>query len=90
MRDNCLESYENLQLGFAGGRRAAGNGVCSSKPPEMLRTATIKDIMDSMVDPNGDFIFESIEQIADEKGVREKAPRTDKDCGKTCGIIFSC
>jgi hypothetical protein len=52
---------------------------CASKPPEMLKTATIKDIMDSMVDPNGDFIFESVQQIADEKGVREKAPKTDAE-----------
>ncbi|HSR08184.1 MAG TPA: hypothetical protein VLM42_13610 [Bryobacteraceae bacterium] len=53
--------------------------ACASKPPEMLKTATIKDIMDSMVDPNGDFVFESVQQISDEKGVREKAPQTDKD-----------
>jgi len=32
--------------------------------PELLRTATIKDIMDSMVDPRGDFMFESIQQIS--------------------------
>ena len=32
--------------------------------PELLRTATIKDIMDSMVDPSGDFKFESIQQIS--------------------------
>ena len=53
--------------------------ACAPKPPELLRTATIKDIMDSMVDPNGDFIFESVQQIADEKGVREKAPKTDAE-----------
>jgi hypothetical protein len=44
-----------------------------------MKPATIKDIMDSMVDPNGDFIFESVQQIADEHGVREKAPKTDED-----------
>jgi cytochrome c556 len=40
------------------------------------RTATIKDIMDSHVDPAGDFLFESLQQIADDKGVRQKAPAT--------------
>ena len=52
-----------------------------SKPaaPELLRTATIKDIMDSMVDPSGDFMFESIQQISDEHGIREKAPETAKE-----------
>jgi cytochrome c556 len=49
-------------------------------PPSsaLSRTATIKDIMDSMVDPSGDFLFESIQVIADEKGVRQVAPETDE------------
>jgi hypothetical protein len=41
--------------------------------------ATIKDIMHSMVDPNGDAVFQSIQQISDARGIREKAPRTDAD-----------
>jgi cytochrome c556 len=47
--------------------------------PELLRTATIKDIMDSMVDPSGDFMFDSVAQIADEHGITEKAPKTDEE-----------
>ena len=50
-----------------------------SPPPELIRTATIKDIMDSMVDPSGDFMFESVVQIADEHGISEKAPKTPKE-----------
>jgi len=53
--------------------------ACSAPaPPEpaLLATATIKDIMDSMVDPSADYIFESVAQIADEHGVTEKAPHT--------------
>ena len=61
---------------------------CASKRPEMLKTATIKDIMDSMVDPNGDFIFESVQQIADEKGVREKAPKTDAEWDEVRHHLF--
>jgi hypothetical protein len=41
--------------------------------------ATIKDIMHSMVDPSGDFLFQSVRMIADERGVREIAPRTDAE-----------
>jgi hypothetical protein len=41
--------------------------------------ATIKDIMHSMVDPSGDSVFQSIQQISDARGIREKAPRTDAD-----------
>jgi hypothetical protein len=42
-------------------------------------TATIKDIMDSMVDPSGDFLFESTAEIADANGITHKAPRTDEE-----------
>ncbi len=51
----------------------------SPRPPDLLRPATIKDIMDSMVNPSGEFVFESVQQISDEHGIREKAPKTDAD-----------
>lgn len=41
--------------------------------------ATIKDIMHSMVDPSGDFLFESVQIISDERGTREIAPHTDAE-----------
>jgi len=47
--------------------------------PSLPKTATIKDIMESMVDPSADFLFESIVTIADEKGITEKAPETDEE-----------
>ena len=58
--------------------------ACAQAPPppratELLRPATIKDIMDSMVNPSGDFVFESVQQIADEHGISEKAPKTDAE-----------
>jgi hypothetical protein len=59
----------------------AGSGCSKEGPPapDLLRTATIKDIMDSMVDPSGDFMFESVAEIADEHGVTVKAPKTDEE-----------
>lgn len=39
---------------------------------------TIKDIMDSQVDPAGDFLFESVVTTSDAKGIHHKAPRTAK------------
>jgi hypothetical protein len=41
--------------------------------------ATVKDIMHSVVDPSGDFLFHSVQTIADEHGVREIAPHTDAE-----------
>jgi hypothetical protein len=47
--------------------------------PEYRTTATVKDIMDSMVDPAADFIWQSVETVVSAKGVEEKAPRTDEE-----------
>src|SRR5580700_9713995 len=54
-------------------------GCAKKTPPDLLRTATIKDIMDSMVDPSGDFMFQSVQEISDEHGITEKAPKTDAE-----------
>lgn len=35
--------------------------------------------MDAMVDPSADYLFDAVAQIADENGVREKAPQTDEE-----------
>src|SRR5215467_7423179 len=56
--------------------------ACSKPAPvqtSLLKTATIKDIMDSMVDPSGDYMFEAVAEIADEHGVTQKAPKTDEE-----------
>jgi len=47
--------------------------------PVLLKAATIKDIMDSMVEPSGDFVFESVQEISDERGITEKAPKTNAE-----------
>src|SRR4030095_16007613 len=58
-----------------------GSGCTKSQSPapDLLKTATIKDIMDSMVDPSGDFMFESVVEIADANGITHKAPQTDEE-----------
>jgi len=50
--------------------------ICAGRGP-----ATIKDVMHSMVDPNGDFVFESVTESADEHGAHENAPKTDAEWG---------
>ena len=47
--------------------------------PEYQTTATIKDIMDSMVDPNADYLWESVATIVTAAGTEERAPRTEQD-----------
>lgn len=48
--------------------------VCAGRGP-----ATIKDIMHSMIDPNGDYTFESLEYVGDVHGAHEKGPATDAE-----------
>jgi hypothetical protein len=42
-------------------------------------TATIQDIMESVVDPAADFMWESVATISNEKGVEDRQPRTDAE-----------
>ena len=49
-------------------------------PPSPLRpTATIKDIMDSMVDPSADVLWESVGTVESEAGFEERGPKTDEE-----------
>src|ERR1700691_457706 len=51
-----------------------------SPPPSPLQPeATIKDIMDSMVDPGADVLWESVATTVSVAGIEEKQPRTDDD-----------
>jgi hypothetical protein len=54
--------------------------------------ATVKDIMHSMVDPSGDFLFKSVQMISDDQGVREVAPQTDaqwQDVGLRLKVLMA-
>jgi hypothetical protein len=51
--------------------------------PQDTSRLTIKDIMDSRVDPAGDYLFESVVDIADAKGIHHRAPHTAKQWAET-------
>jgi hypothetical protein len=50
---------------------------CERKAPEP--TETIKSIMDTTVNPSGEFLFRSIIEMSDERGVTRKEPKTEED-----------
>ena len=54
-----------------------------AKPAEEVAqyrpTSTIKDIMDSMVDPSADYMWDSVATIISDKGIEERQPRTPKE-----------
>jgi hypothetical protein len=48
-------------------------------PAEFKISATIRDIMDSMIDPDADFIWDAVSITINFKGTEEKKPRTDEE-----------
>jgi len=57
----------------------SGCGSMKPSPPPIQLNAAVKDIMDSMIDPSGDFLFAAVAEIGDEHGVTQKAPKTDDE-----------
>src|SRR5262245_6822129 len=75
----------------------AGSSACSSanssQPPpaapqpalwgDMKPVVSVKELMEHMIDPAADYIFDSVSTVIDPKGnVIEKAPKTDEDWEK--------
>jgi cytochrome c556 len=58
---------------------ASGCSRSSAPNPELAATATIKDLMDAMVDPSAEYLFDNIVEIVDEKGIIDKTPKTDEE-----------
>jgi hypothetical protein len=50
--------------------------------PEYMPTATVKDIMLSIVDPNADVVWLSVTTVQSAKGTQENAPKTDEEWTK--------
>ena len=48
-------------------------------PPEFRTTATVKDIMDSVIDPGADGLWASVSFVATLDGTTEHVPKTDDD-----------
>lgn len=80
-----MQKYWLLVLTMALGVGVAG---CAKKPeaataaqpqPDYEMTATVRDIMDSIVDPGADYIWESVETVVNASGIHEKKPQTDEE-----------
>ncbi len=54
----------------------AGGGIRAAQETDTYRpTATIKDIMNAMVDPSADYIWDSVSTQISAAGIVERAPR---------------
>jgi cytochrome c556 len=75
------------------GASSACSSAKSSQPPpsppqpalwgDMKPVVSVKELMEHMIDPAADYIFDSVSTVIDPKGnVVEKAPKTDEDWEK--------
>jgi hypothetical protein len=66
---------------FVAGSALLMAAACSRppEPTEYRLSATIKDLMDSLVDPSGDFLFDSVATVVTATGTEERAPHTDEE-----------
>ena len=55
--------------------------ACRAVPPaeEFRPAATVKDVMDSMVDPSADALWEAVATISTQAGIEERQPRTPEE-----------
>lgn len=79
MRRTFLMLTVTVLLLLAGACTAEQPAAPAASQPEFKPTATVKDIMDSIVDPNADLIWESVSSTVSEKGIEDKMPKTDEE-----------
>src|SRR5262245_12634380 len=59
---------------------AIGNTTAAQTPQDTYRpTATIKDIMATMVDPSADYLWESVSTQVSAGGIVNRTPQSDKE-----------
>jgi hypothetical protein len=64
----------------AGGSADSGEGAQRTQPSQQYRlTATIQDLMDGIIDPSADVLWDSVAYIATTKGIEDRQPRTDDE-----------
>lgn len=64
--------------GACRGRQSDAQAQAPNRPAYMP-TATIKDLMDSVIDPSADVVWLAVTSVETAKGTAETAPHTDED-----------
>jgi len=61
------------------GAIACSTPAPAAPDPGFRPTSTVKDIMDSIVDPSADVVWDSVEVVVTASGTEERAPKTDDE-----------
>jgi hypothetical protein len=48
-------------------------------PPEYAPMGSLRDVMKSIIEPNADFVWDSVSTVVTAKGTERKEPRTDEE-----------
>jgi hypothetical protein len=76
----CVASAACIVAAACSSPTPAASAAKTAAPAQDFRlTATIKDLMDGVVDPSADYLWDSVSTIVTRKGVEERRPRTDED-----------
>ena len=71
----------SLVIGACQAQQAAAPAPATAAPP-YTNVATIKDLMQSVVDPSADIVWLAVTTVQSSKGTEEIAPKTDEDWAK--------
>src|SRR5262245_59533057 len=56
--------------------------------PQLSKPATIRDILESMVEPSADYLFEAVREIVDERGIQQIEPKSDAEWAEVRRHVF--
>lgn len=76
---SCEACVAQAPTGPAGSSGANVPTVATQAVPSFRPTATIQDVMTSIIDPSADAIWDAVEITATRQGTVEKVPRTDEE-----------
>ena len=79
MRPKLISAAAALLLPLTACTQEASAPKAAAPDSPFRLTATIQDIMDAEVDPAADFLWGSVGFVANQKGVEDRRPRTDKE-----------
>ena len=68
-----------VALSLVVGTACRSQQPASAVQPEYVPTATVKDLMLSLIDPAADVVWESVQTIVTPAGTEEKMPKTDEE-----------
>lgn len=68
-----------LMIGVGCSQTEPAAPASSTALPDLRPTATIKDIMNYLVDPSADSIWESVATVVDFNGIHEEFPETEEE-----------